>query len=114
MSSGVRDELASVLMRAQALPRVEIDVPVNMCPDDDPPGERPTERVWATDIGAVADYVLASPVIDRIRAEAREELIDALETSREQLGDYAGSGELIETARAMSRSVLSNDAGSGS
>jgi len=71
--TSVKQDLARALMLAQALPRVEIDMPVNMCPDDDPPGERPTEKVWATDIGAIADYLLASPAIARIRADAWDE-----------------------------------------
>lgn len=42
------------LGRAMGLPLIEIEVPVNMCPDDDPRGERPTKKAWGPDVNAMS------------------------------------------------------------
>lgn len=56
--STLRDAVVYGYMIGAAAPRVQVEMPINACPDDDPIGEQPTEMVWATDVGAVVDLIL--------------------------------------------------------
>ena len=53
------ETVTRAIARAKALPRVQVEVPVNWCLDDDPSDKRQTEFVWAEDLQETARAVLA-------------------------------------------------------
>lgn len=60
---------------SQPTKRVVMEVPVNMCPDDDPPGERPMKGVFVNDITSRVEKIME--VVEHAREVARSEGYEA-------------------------------------
>jgi len=103
-------KLSRALGLAFAIPKIEVEVPVNMCPDDDVVGEpRPMQTVWATDVSAMADALIAegftsqSPDVAELTAKLAE-----LQGSIEKIKAQAAYDALIKASANTGETPVAN------